>query len=278
MQAFNAQSSEELIQLAKKNTQQGNFSQAIRQYNALLNWYPEQKLEPKLLVIIAGLYYEAGEPKAALVTLEEYGEKYPDSHEITKLVQLAGELGKQYILGKLFNYQVLNRYSKALRAFEFVTTHDPFGQEAAQAMLSSSIIYMRRKEWDQAIFTLKDIGRKQPATPIAAEAEIYLGECYLRGSKGAVYDSGYLENARRYLEGYLSQYPKGKDRKKAEVLLEETFQRQGRKELQAARLYLTSRKWDAAKLYLDDILAEPLLHSAHPEARELLSFVATKSK
>ncbi|MBF0197604.1 MAG: tetratricopeptide repeat protein [Planctomycetes bacterium] len=273
LEEYNVDTPEKLLKLAKDNTKNGNYGVALNQYNVLVRWFPELKLGQKVLILIAGIYYESGQPKKALEIIEEYGEDYPDSFEITRLVDLAFEVGKQYIVAKDANYQSINRYSKAIRAFEFVVTHDPYSLKASEGLLSTAIIHMKRSNWEEALVALKSIGRKQPGSAISADAEVLIAECFLGMNKGANYDGESLENSQRYLEGYLSEFPMGLQRKKAEKLLQETHLRFGRKHLESARLYCTARKWDAAKLYLEDILAKPELQFAHSEASALLKRV-----
>jgi outer membrane assembly lipoprotein YfiO len=178
-------------------------------------------------------------------------------------------LGKHFATSTKDEYSVLFRTTKAISSFDFVNKHDPYGLAAAEGQLSIAALKMTKEQWSEALVHLKDVLRKQPGTEIAARAEVTVGECYLGLQKGASYDIKLLIQAERYLSGYLSNYPDGEDRAKAEGLLKRVRARMSRGELDVARYYATARKWQAAIDVLDDILKDQDLSPAHPEALAL---------
>lgn len=273
LEEFGVKNAEELEIQAKDYTFRGEYQMAIRRYSILMKYFPDYKLDEEILLIIAGLYYEAGNPSEVLDLMETFAEKFPDSSRMTQMVKLAFNIGKYYTVALNGDYDTFTRFHKAIRAFEFVNEHDPYSLEAAYALLSMAMIQMERKQWEEAILYLKDIERKQPATEMSAKAEVVLGECYLGLNKGSNYSREFLDQSERYLKGYLNRYPKGNDREKAQNLLEEAYRRMGILSLETVRYYCTAKKWPAAKQELKKILSTKDLITAHPEATELLDYV-----
>ena len=275
IEELGAQSPEDLENQARAYIQDKKYELAISRLEALLKWYPDYNGEDSLMWL-AGIQYEAGLPVAALESIMDFGEKYQDSPNITRMVALANEIGKQFTTGVQEDYQVLSRYDKAKDAFEFVNTHDPYSIEAAIGLLSRATVSMIRKDWDEAIVDLKEVENKQPGTAMQAQAEMLIGKSYLGLNKGGGYSEEHLDMAIRYLSGYLERYPHGASRDKVADMLAEAERRRGERLLAVVEYYCTARKWSAAKLYGEKILKDDKLREAHENARRLLVFVDKK--
>ncbi len=271
-----AESPEDLEKQAEVFASEGNYKMAVRRYEVLRAFYPDYRPDEDLLLLIAGLQYEDGEPAAVMFTLETLGEKYPDSQKMARAVELAFAVGKNFVVTRNEDYDLWRRESYAIKAFEFVAEHDPYGPAAAEGLFSAAHIHMRRGDCEEAVIALKDLEKKQPGTPIAAKAEVALGESYLGLNKGETYSRELVERGVFYLEDYLERYPNGEDRERAKALLTEARRRIGIHDLDAARFYCSQRKWTAAKFCLEGVLADATLAPFHPEARELAAAVEKK--
>lgn len=277
LESLGIESAEGLEQQAIDYIAIGEYKMAIQRYSSLISWHPQYKPE-RCMQVMAGLYYEMGEPMEALEHAEEFAEKYPDSALITELVQMAFEIGKNLCVAKDREYKVLNRYTKAVRAFEYVNKHDPYSVEAAESLMSQSAIHILRGDWEEALLLLQEIEQKQPGSEIAARAEVVIGRCFLGMNKGGEYSRGNIDQAVRYLESYLQRYPKGLDREEAQSLLIEAYKRRGILQLKIIRYYCTARKWEAAQSYVEELLKNEKLKKAHAEAKELRDFLKKKIK
>jgi len=273
LKEFGVNSAAELEKQAEQYCANGTYNLAINRYIALEKLFPEFKKPEEILMLIAGLQYMSDKPKDALVSIDQYGEKYPDSPKITQLVSLSYEIGKNYTLGKNKNYKGFSSSLYAIEAFEFVIKHDPYSPEASQSLLSIAIINMDNKLYKDAIIRLKEIQHKQPETEISAKADVYLGECYLRMNKGSTYSLDYLTEAQKYLEIYENQHTEGKDIKYAKKLLKETYLRMGIASVENIRYYCTAKKWKAALYYIDRVLKNPKLTAVYDDAKALEKYV-----
>lgn len=273
LQEYNALSPEDLESQAQHFTQSGEYSLAVKRYQALLTWFPDYKSEKEILLLTAGLYYQNNAPKESIYILEKFGKKYPDSIQMTHCVKLAYQIGKNFILkaDDVYSDSRSRKYTK--KAFNFVITHDPYSPEAAESLLTNAILSMKSKEYEEAIIHLKDLHSKQPGTDYAAQADVYLGECFLRMNKGAKYSNDLLEKARRYLENHQKRNPGGNYATKVERLIKEVYSRIGQLRVDNIRYYFTCRKWKAAKFYIDKALNEPKLSMIHSEVLELRKHV-----
>jgi outer membrane protein assembly factor BamD (BamD/ComL family) len=261
---------DQLKQQAHSLASNGDYNAAIRRYNIIGRHLKDDKEQHATwLATLAGYEFMDNNPKEALVLIQEFGRKYPESPRIADMIHLAHLLGQKFTASTESTYEVLFRTSKAISCFEFVNRHDPYGLAAAEGQLSIATLKMRSGQWGESIVHLKDVLRKQPGTGIASRAEVTLGECYLGLQKGARYDTKLLAQAERYLSGYLGNYPDGQERERAQNLLDRVQNRAGRGQLDVARYYCTARKWQAAVDVLDDILKEQKLSSAHSEATTL---------
>ena len=276
LEDYNVSTLEELVDQALWYTQQGEYSEAKARFELALVLDHKKTMQESILVYMAGLEFQMGRANQALTQVRKFGRDHAESPLITNMVKLAFELGKAYTLGEEPQYKGWFRISKAFKAFEFVNTHDPYSIEAAESLLSMAVLNMKKRNWGEAIALLQDIHRKQPATDISARADVILGECYLGYNKGSDYDRRNLILAERYLKGYLDHYPDGKDRPYAQELLDRVYLRLGRGELDAARYYLTARKWASSKYVLNNIVKDDHLAIHHTEAKALLEYVENK--
>ena len=135
---------EELIDQALWYTQQRKFIEAKRRFQLALTLDSKSKYKESLLVYLAGLEYQMGNPKTALKAVRQFGDKHADSPLITNMVKLAFEIGKGYTLNEDLEYESWFRVSRAFKAFEFVNTHDPYSIEAAKGLLSMATLNMKK--------------------------------------------------------------------------------------------------------------------------------------
>ena len=271
------QDMQSLLEEAHYLAEQDDMEGAIQRYNIVgRKWSKDSDKAPLWLANLAGFEYKAGNAGRALGHILEFGKKYPESSHITKVIDLAYRLGKNFAESESPEYNVIFRKSKTIRCFEFLQQHDPYSLQAAEGQLAIAYIKMESGQWEEALVHLKDILRKQPGTAISSSTEVAVGECYLGMNKGAEYDSKLLLLAERYLKGYLNNAPNGLERDKANDLLKRTYRRLAFGQLKAARYYCTARKWNVSMSILQNVLKEENFSELHPEAEALVEYVAQR--
>lgn len=276
LKAYDVENEVELRLSAEDHTARGDFRGAMRRYEVLRRLHPKNDdLVEEISIILAALEYRDGNLSRALSKVQAFGRKYPNSPNMTKAIEIAFSVGMDYVATEEGQASIFSR-SRAIRAFDFVDQHDPYSLEAAEGQLAIAVLRMESHEWNVALSHMNKVLRRQPATEISARTEVFMGDCYLRMHKGSDYDLTALRQARRYYSGYLSNYPEGVYRERAQEGLELCLLRLGRRQLDTVRYYCTARKWKAAQKVLEELISDPDLVKARGEAKELLLYVQAK--
>ncbi len=190
---------EELYAGAKQELESSNYTQAVKQYEALLSRYPYGTYAQQAQFDMAFAYFRDQETSKALTTIERFMRQYPNHPRLDYLYHLKALAvldQRSKFLGDLTKLDLSDKDPKALlEAFDAYKTllekypksdYAPIAHEQlfelAKAVgdyeLNVARFYMRRGAYIAAINRAQDLILKDPKFPALEEALALISKAY----------------------------------------------------------------------------------------------------
>ena len=163
------------------------------------------------------------------------------------------------------------KFRKAIKAFEAAANSDPIGPLAAEAEMNAGECYMARKKYAQAKDAFLLVVETYPRGMFSDAALFKSGVAGLKSSESARNTDSLLTEARDAFEVYLNQRPDGVFATEAASLLEECRSRQARTIFATARLYERLKEPRAAAWYYRKVVREHPTTASAPASQERLA-------
>ena len=148
----------------------------------------------------------------AFSILKEY---HPDLTELDSVIELQFQCAEKLMnqkSKKIFGFNNSSSYNTAsIPLFLKYKKLYPFNKNAPLALLYTAKIAEDDKEYEAAIYSLKDLINTYPDSPCAAEAYFLIAHIYSEFIKGPEYDLESTREAIRYCEDFIALYPKNKE-------------------------------------------------------------------
>jgi outer membrane protein assembly factor BamD len=217
-------SPQEIYEHGSEKLDNGNFSEAIEAYGALIDLYPFSVYVSKAELGIADSYFAKHRYEEAIPAYEDYLNRHPTSEQVPHVIY---HLGMCYYERKLaVDRDLANTFSAERNFYELVADHpDSEFYAPAREKLSQvradlakreryiAKFYYRDKEYYASLRRYQRVIRNFPDTKYFAEALYYSGVCYL--------ELGEKDQAKRQVDLLLAKFPEGKYANKGKKLKEQ---------------------------------------------------------
>jgi len=146
------------------------------------------------------------------------------------------------------------KYDLAASAFEKFTITYPTDPRAPEAQFLLAESYFKEKDWNNAISEYKFLLDNYPRNEFREAAYFHMATAYLKKSPPPYLDQTETEEAMGMLRNFLATYPNSTYAKEARQLLEEAKDKLAKHMLIAADTYIKLEKFEAAKLFLEELI------------------------
>jgi len=191
-----AKAKEARFLIAQTYAQQGDSSQAIKEYQLVLNRYPkDNKLSPSAQLAIGSLYEQEGKWDQAL---GEYGKVKRDFPGTLPALRVPLHIASYYQEKKKTG-EAKKAYGEARAYYEKLAAGNKdtsFGLVATEFLANT---YFARKDWEGGIKVLETIPAEYPHVPRAAAVFYRIGQIYQKQLK---LPTRAIESYRKYIETY----------------------------------------------------------------------------
>jgi outer membrane protein assembly factor BamD len=147
-------------------------------------------------------------------------------------------------------------YMLAIEAFKRVALDSPLHEYADDALIGLADSYRRISDYASAEQEYRTLLRDYPYSPLVPEAEYKLGVCFYEQSPRVQLDQAMTEQAMSQLEYFVATYPESEFVADAEARIGEMRAKLASKSYDAAMLYVSLKRPDAARVYLDSVIAD----------------------
>ncbi|RPI75729.1 MAG: outer membrane protein assembly factor BamD [Ignavibacteriales bacterium] len=162
-------SDKEYTQMAEENIKEGNTSEAILNYQKVLDEYPESKIIPKVLAEQASLYQENGNISEAILNYQKIAEEYPESDLAPEAIVKQASL---YHENKVKNINRIESFETAANLFLTVSEKYPESEQAPSSLFMAGFIFANDiQDFTRAKAVYNMFLNKYPGDELASSAK-----------------------------------------------------------------------------------------------------------
>ncbi len=156
-------------QAANANFKAGHFPEILKLYTGHQTQYPNGKLIPEFLLLVAETHRRMNEPQKVAEDYKKILDKYPSSSYVpVAWVEYSRSL------------YTLNKFKEAVQEVDaFVEKYEKH-ELVPKAMMIRALSFERLEQTEQAVKEFESLANKYPKTPVAVEAQFWLGTYFDR--------------------------------------------------------------------------------------------------
>ena len=226
-----------------------------------------------------GIYlFNKGKWKNAFGAFSILKEYHPDFSELDSVIELQFQCAENLMNQehkKVFGLKNTSSYNaESIPLFLKYKKLYPYNKNAPLALLHSAKVAEDDKEYETAIYSLKDLINSYPESPFSAEAYFLIAHIYSEFIKGPEYDLESTREAIRYCEDFIALYPKNKEIGTIEALYERMLNTLATNRVSLADYYYFNKRDNVAAIifYNEAITIAPNSQAAI-EAQERLDAI-----
>ena len=195
-------------------------------------------------------------------------EYHPDSKELDSVIELQFQCAENLMnekYSKIFSFNNSSLYNAdSIPLFLKYKKLYPFDKNAPLALLYSAKVAEHDKEYEIAIYSLKDLINSYPDSAYASEAYYLIAHIYSEFIKGPEYDLESTREAIRYCEDFMALYPKHKEIGAIEALHQRMLNTLATNRILLADYYYFNKRNNVAAIifYNEAITIAPNSHAA----------------
>ena len=148
------------------------------------------------------------------------------------------------------------KYEEAQQEFQKLIWNYPGSDYVDDAQYYLADCYRNLEDYPTAIVEYGRLLRNYSQSPLAPSAQYHLALCYLEQSLPSHLDQNFTQRAIQELEVFLDEYPRSELVAQATALMLKARTKLAKKGYDNARLYLKMDSYEAAIIYIEEILKE----------------------
>lgn len=234
-----------------------DYARAAKEFVRLVRAYPRSELAPEAQYL-AGVSFEMlGRLGAAFTAYKQVVEIYPFSGRFKDSVEREFLIAEQFFSGKkleLVGPIKMPALDKAIEVYQHVVNHAPYGEYADQAQMRLGECYVRQGQYEEANRAFQRVADEYPDSPLLEKAKFQVAFCARMLSLKPSYDQSATDEAIGWYEKFIVSHPTSNLLPDAQESLKHlrTIKAEGLAKI--ARFYEVQGKPAAAAVYYRDIV------------------------
>ncbi len=250
----------------------GQYKEAMQEFKALLKYYPKSYEASEAQYYIGLTYEGTHELYEAFRAYQRVIDKYPFSTRVDEIIEREVKIGEAFLAGE--KRKALGVYlpleNPAIEIFRRVVDNSKYGKNAARAqyllamaLKSEGRFQEARDEFDKCVTTY-------PESEWPAQAQLQAADSANKMAPKADYDQELTKEAKSKLEEIIQSGTDEKLTTEAKRQMVNLNEKEAESNLGIAEFYQRQKKFDAAKIYYQDIVDSCPNCSSAIKAREKL--------
>ena len=236
----------------------GHLRRAARQYRTVWREYPGSDYASEALFQYGEICYERKEWKDAFGAFQSLLQRYPDYPAFDQVVLYQFNIALAAADGDGIRWLWVipfRAWERSIAYFEILINNAPYSDLAPLALANISLIHQHLGNTAEAVDALDRLINLYPASLLADEAYLELGNTFADLNDGPLYDQGSTREAMSYYEDFLVLFPAHPKVGEAEEGLTETMDTYAKSKLVLGEYYYHFRNWyRAAEIFFNEAI------------------------
>jgi len=236
----------------------GDTEKAITVYRFVARSYPKSSEAPKAQFRLAKQLRQKGDFEAAFKEYQNLLQKYPQTPDFESAVSEQIEIANAFLKGKRVKFLGIPMVPSMERAEEMYTSilkTAPYSKHAPITQFNLALAMEKQGKAQEAIAAYQKLIDKYPNSPACDDAQYQIGYVYQRlGMEGKSQDLSALKESQNNYQDFLLKYPNSEKSKQADENMKKMTSREAADTLRIARFYDFNKDFKAASIYYNDVI------------------------
>jgi outer membrane protein assembly factor BamD len=235
----------------------GNYKKAIAEFRKILRFYPLSKYASEAQYYIGRSNEELGNFYQAFKDYQTVIDKYPYTERIEEAIRRQYQIGNLFYEGrktKIFGLELTPSLDKAVEIYQQVIDNAPYGKFADIAQYRLGLAYEKGKDYINASVAFKRVIENYPNSDLVDDAKYRLAVVSLKDFERTDYNAEGIDRAREEFESFLRSYPDTEMRSEAQKIITELDDKKAENEFRIAQFYEKQKKFKSAAIYYQSIV------------------------
>ena len=248
----------EQLAAADALAESGDTEKAITTYRYVANHYPKSSEAPKAQFKLAKQLKNKGDFSGAFKEYQALLQKYPQTPNFEESVAEQIEIANAYLKGlkvKFFGVPLVTSMEKAEEMYTAILQVSPYSKYAPITQFNLGLSMEKQGKTKEAIAAYQKVLDKYPNSPACASASYQIGYVFQQlGMTGKSQDLSALKSAQDNYQDFLLQYPNSEKVPQAGENMKSMVSKESADTLRVARFYDFNKDFKAAGIYYNDVI------------------------
>jgi outer membrane protein assembly factor BamD len=236
----------------------GDSDKAITTYRFIAKKYPKSKEAPTAQFKLAKQLNNKKEFDSAFKEYQALLQKYPQTPNFEEAVADQINIANAYLSGlkvKFLGIPLTSSMEKAEEMYIAILKVSPYSKHAAITQFNLGLAIEKQGRAQEAIAAYRKVLDKYPNSPACDSAAYQIGYVYQRlGMSGKSQDLSALKEAQNNYQDFLLQYPNSEKVQQAGQNMKNMISRESADTLRVARFYDFNKDYKASSIYYNDVI------------------------
>jgi outer membrane protein assembly factor BamD len=236
----------------------GDTDKAITVYRFVSRTYPKSSEAPKAQFRLAKQLRQKGDFEASFKEYQNLLQKYPQTPDFESAVSEQIEIANAFLKGRRVKFLGIPMVPSMERAEEMyisILKTAPYSKHAPITQFNLALAMEKQGKAQEAIAAYQKLIDKYPNSPVCDDAQYQIGYVYQRlGMEGKSQDLSALKESQNNYQDFLLQYPNSEKSKQADENMKKMTSREAGDTLRIARFYDFNKDFKAASIYYNDVI------------------------
>jgi outer membrane assembly lipoprotein YfiO len=260
------------LEVAQKAFDEQNFELSLKAAQRTVSRWPLSDYAPQAQYLVGRSLEEKGDDQKAFKHYQTLIEKYPRSSTVNDVLQRQFEIANRYLGGqwfKLWGYIPLPPdMDKTSAMYEQIVKNGPYSEVGPKAQLNVGAALEKKEDYTKAVKAYERAADRYAYMPIVSSEAMYkAGLAYQAEAKTSEYDQTVASKAIATFSDFATLHPDDARVADSAQRIEGLRTEQARGSFEIAKFYEKRKKWEAAKIYYNDVLLKDPSSTYAEEAR-----------
>ncbi len=254
------------------------YQEALEESQKLIKHYPKayEASEAQLFIGLSleGMqkFYEGYKAYQKVI------DKYPFSSRIDEIIERQLKIGQTFMSGEKRKAAGIDLpvENPSIEIFRKVVENSPYGKHAAQAQYLLGMILKNVSRFQEAHDEFEKVVTTYPESEWASPAKFQVADCASKIAPKAEYDQELTQEAKKKFEEFVKSQPDAALQEEARSQIDSLKEKEAQGNLHTAGFYEKQKKYDAARIYYQEIVNNCSYCESASIAREKLKELEKK--
>jgi outer membrane protein assembly factor BamD len=236
----------------------GDSEKAITTYRFISKTYPKSKEAPEAQFKLAKQLNQKGNFEAAFKEYQSLLQRYPQTPNFEESVADQINIANAFLKGmkvKFLGIPMVPSMEKAEEMYTAILKISPYSKHAAITQFNLGLALQKQGKAQEAIAAYQKVLDKYPNSAACDSAAYQVGYVYqLLGMTGQSQDLSALKEAQNNYQDFLLQYPNSEKIQQAGQNMKKMLSKESADTLRVARFYDFNKDFKASSIYYNDVI------------------------